>query len=194
MTADLELRWSSLLVRHASAGKSSAWPGADRDRPLDDLGRAQAAALVPVLEAHGVVRLVSADLRRCIDTLAVYAATRRIVTEREDLLSEAGYVADPELALEWVLGLIDPAKPVAVCSQGQVLPDLVRRMCGAYDAPAPSDTSIRKGCYWVVRFAQSGTRPRLVGLELFDPLGQPAAKSRRSRREGGAMTARAAGG
>src|SRR3954447_17889414 len=79
VTPELELGWSCLFVRHASAGRSSIWPGADRDRPLDDLGRAQASALVSVLEAHGVVRLVSADLRRCLDTLAAYAVKRRIV-------------------------------------------------------------------------------------------------------------------
>ena len=38
-----------LVVRHASAGRRSAYTGDDRDRPLSPRGRAQAEALVPLL-------------------------------------------------------------------------------------------------------------------------------------------------
>ena len=48
-----------LVVRHAKATKRGAWDGPDPQRPLNDEGHAQATALVPLLHAYGVSRLLS---------------------------------------------------------------------------------------------------------------------------------------
>src|SRR3954463_4244305 len=68
-----EPTWPCLLVRHGSAGERSAWPGDDRERPLDEVGRDQAEALVAILDAYAVVRVLSADVLRCLDTVGPFA-------------------------------------------------------------------------------------------------------------------------
>jgi 8-oxo-(d)GTP phosphatase len=170
---DPQPTWPCLLVRHGTAGEPSAWPGADADRPLDDVGRAQAEALVEVLEAHRVRRVLSADLVRCLETVAPYAARQRITVEQEPLLADSLYPAAPQSALQRVLGLIDGGDPVVACSQRKTMPELIQQICRAYDIVPPTDTTTDKGGYWVAHFARNGD-VRLAGLERFDPLVQPA--------------------
>ena len=50
-----------IVVRHASAGERSTWAGDDRERPLDALGEEQAEALIPLLAAYRIQRVLSAD-------------------------------------------------------------------------------------------------------------------------------------
>jgi len=54
-----------ILVRHAQSAPDRARPEAEW--PLSDVGRRQAEALVPVLEALGVERLASSPYLRAID-------------------------------------------------------------------------------------------------------------------------------
>ena len=65
--------WPCLLVRHGSAGERATWQGDDRERPLDALGDEQAEALVPLLSAYGIRRVLSADVMRCMETIGPYA-------------------------------------------------------------------------------------------------------------------------
>ena len=77
--------WTFVLVRHARAVKRSVWsrhrPKRVRDKEADeatrplthDQGEVRARALVPVLAAYGVGRVVSSPWRRCVDTVAPYA-------------------------------------------------------------------------------------------------------------------------
>lgn len=69
-----------LLVRHASAGdaqtgvgKANTGDGDDRLRALDDEGRRQAHELRRALQLFAPTRVVSADLTRCVETLAPLA-------------------------------------------------------------------------------------------------------------------------
>jgi 8-oxo-dGTP diphosphatase len=61
---------SVILLRHASAGDRTAWLGDDLLRPLDERGRAQAAALCDELRARGVQRVLSSPYVRCMQTVA----------------------------------------------------------------------------------------------------------------------------
>lgn len=61
---------SVILLRHASAGDRDAWAGDDLLRPLDERGRAQAAALRDELRARGVQRVFSSPYVRCTQTVA----------------------------------------------------------------------------------------------------------------------------
>lgn len=68
------------LVRHA---KSSGQP---REAPLNDVGRAQAAALVPVLKALEAGPIFSSPYRRAMETLGPYAeALGQEIVPIEDL-------------------------------------------------------------------------------------------------------------
>ena len=75
---DPEPTWPCLLVRHGSAGERSTWQGDDRERPLDDVGHAQADALSELLAAFRVARVLSADVLRCLETVGPFASRRHI--------------------------------------------------------------------------------------------------------------------
>jgi len=96
---DPDPTWPLVVVRHGSAGDRASWPGPDRERPLDDVGHAQAQALAPVLHAYRVGRVLSADVLRCMETVGPYATSRRLAVESEPLVSESGFAAHPEQAV-----------------------------------------------------------------------------------------------
>ena len=166
---DPEPTWPCLLIRHGSAGERSAWPGDDRERPLDDLGHAQAEALVPVLDAYGIERVLSADVLRCLDTVGPFAAMRHLSVESEPLISETGVLAQPAAAAERLLAIIGAGEPTAICSQGKAVPELVNGVSKALGYLAPPDASIRKGGLWAMHISANG-KFRLAGLERFDPV------------------------
>jgi 8-oxo-(d)GTP phosphatase len=166
---DPDETWPCLLIRHGNAGERSAWPGEDRERPLDDLGHAQAEALVPILDAYGVARVLSADVLRCLETVGPFAAMRRLAVESEPLLSEAGTLAAPDQAVERLLTIIAAREPVAACSQGKAMPELITGVCKALGYLTPPDRHTRKGAYWALHIAANG-KGRLAGLERLDPV------------------------
>jgi 8-oxo-dGTP pyrophosphatase MutT (NUDIX family)/phosphohistidine phosphatase SixA len=166
---DPDPTWPVIVVRHASAGDRSSWPGEDRERPLDDVGRDQAHMLVPFLSAYQVEHVLSADVLRCLETVGPYALRRRRAVQSEPLLSESGFAEHPAAAVERLLGVIAMREPVVACSQGESMPSLVAAACAAFGVAPPRDSSCRKGGGWVFHFASNG-KPRLLGLERFEPL------------------------
>lgn len=95
--------WTLVLVRHARAVKRSVWnrptrrtPEEDEaTRPLtSDQGEERARALVPILAAFGVSRVVTSPWRRCADTVAPYAAATGVEVETEPAITEHAHAAD----------------------------------------------------------------------------------------------------
>jgi len=166
---DPDPTWPLVIVRHGSAGERSSWPGPDRERPLDDVGHAQAQALAPVLGVYRVSRVLSADVLRCLETIGPYAALRALTVESEPLVSESGFAAHAERAVDRMLALIAEREPVAVCSQGKTMPDLIAGICRQLGHLPPADTVIRKGGFCVLHVAANG-KLRLMAAERFDPL------------------------
>jgi 8-oxo-(d)GTP phosphatase len=173
MLADLDpaslTTWPCVLVRHGSAGDSSTWHGDDRERPLDTLGEDQADALVPLLSAYRIARVLSADVLRCMETIGPYAGEAHLTVESEPLVSEAGYAEQPNRALERLLDIIATGVPSAICSQGKALPGLLTTVCESLGLPAPVDPSLRKGGLAVLHLRNPNS-PELVATERFDPL------------------------
>ena len=165
---DSDPTWSVIVVRHASAGDRSAWPGADRERPLDELGRAQAGLLSPLFAAYDIHRVLSADVLRCLDTVGPYAARSNVAIESEPLLSESGHEADPVAAVQRLQTLVEAHESLVICSQGRAMPDLITAVCKAYDVDPPRDPTVRKGGGWILHATANG-KPRLVALERFEP-------------------------
>jgi 8-oxo-dGTP pyrophosphatase MutT (NUDIX family)/phosphohistidine phosphatase SixA len=161
--------WPCVLVRHGSAGDSSTWHGDDRERPLDPLGEDQADALVPLLSAYRIERVLSADVLRCMETIGPYAGEAHLTVESEPLVSEAGYAEQPDRALERLLEIVRTGAASAICSQGKALPGLLTAVCATLDAPPPVDASLRKGGL-VILHLRNPTAPELVVTERFDPL------------------------
>ena len=113
-----------LLVRHAKAGQRDGVD--DGARELTATGRAQAAALVPVLRAFGVTAVHAAQLRRCAQTASAAADALGIQVRLEPALPEAVYAGDREGGQRRLAEIRDtPGVPVVV-SQDGVIPDVLR--------------------------------------------------------------------
>lgn len=162
--------WPCVLVRHASAGERSAWNGADRDRPLDELGVEQSDALVRVLAAFGVQRVLSADVLRCLETVGPFAQAEQLTVESEPLVSESGYAAHPGAAVDRMVDVVRSGEPSVVCSQGKTLPDLLAQVCKEFGHTPPADTAVRKAGMVVLHAARDELgQVRLVAVDRFDP-------------------------
>jgi 8-oxo-dGTP diphosphatase len=135
-----------LLLRHASAGERSAWSGDDQDRPLDDAGVAQAAALAQILPLFGPTTLISAEPVRCQQTLAPLAQARDLVVRLDSRFNEDG---PAELAARALRELADPDGAVVVCSQGALIPEVVAQLNG--QAAGRYRTAKAEG--WALSFA-----------------------------------------
>ena len=166
--ADVRPTRPCVVVRHGSAGERAAWSGDDRERPLDPLGHQQALALIPVLDVLGARRVLSADVLRCLDTVGPFAAATRLTVESEPLLSESGYIAAPDAAVERLLEVLLGEQPVVVCSQGKAIPPLLKR-AGAVLGLRAVEAVVPKGGFAVLHLAD-GYEPALTALECFPPV------------------------
>jgi broad specificity phosphatase PhoE len=107
------------LVRHAKAAGRDLWTGRDRDRPLVDKGRAQAARLAAALRRESPVLVAASPWLRCRQTAAPLAAALGLQVELDDRL---GYDA-PDLG-GWMLGAAEdhPGEAVVAVSHGDLIP------------------------------------------------------------------------
>ena len=168
---DVRPTTACVVVRHGSAGERSSFDGDDRERPLDDLGHRQALALIPVLEALRVERVLSADVLRCLDTVGPYAAQRRLSVQSEPLLSESGYAGAPDAAADRLVALLAAdATPTTVCSQGRVIPPLLQRVCTELKAPNPWEGSVPKGGFVVLNMAANDDTNTIVSVDKYRPI------------------------
>ena len=79
------------LIRH---GASTASPGVAigvSDPPLSKLGRAQAHSLAGALAARPLVRVLSSDLKRALETATIIATPHRLVVETSKALREIDF-------------------------------------------------------------------------------------------------------
>jgi 8-oxo-dGTP diphosphatase len=120
-----------LLVRHARAGDSDQWPGADRDRPLDELGVAEARALAEVLPVFGPTRVVTAEPVRCRQTLQPLAERLGLPVGPATEFGEDGYADAPAAARESLLEMLSGDGVTAISSQGGVVPELLNWLLSA---------------------------------------------------------------
>lgn len=152
-----------LLVRHATAASRRGWEGADRDRPLDDCGWEQADELVRLLSHFDPTRIVSADNLRCLQTVRPLADSIGVKLEREPLVSDIGYPGHEGPAVQLLRSLGLPHEASVVCSQGEVIPDLLARIATSDDIDLPSPTSSEKAGTWALTFQDE----RLASAEYF---------------------------
>jgi 8-oxo-(d)GTP phosphatase len=162
-----------LLLRHAWAGDRAAWEGDDRLRPLDAVGRAQAAAFADHLEASvpgGLGErpaIVSSPLLRCVASVEPLAERHGVTVETDARLEE---VAPPRRSRDgwsdapWLAGralaLLDAVvertgtdRTVVVCSHGDILPALLAAFAGRAGLAVPDGfdltrKALPKGAAW----------------------------------------------
>ncbi len=152
------------IVRHARAGSKRAWSGDDAERPLDDVGAADAAALATRLLAGPVSRLVSSPALRCRQTLQPLADATGVAIETWTALAPH---AGPR-ALRSALG--QPSFDGAVlCTHGELLRPLLRtvrrRSPGGTGADAHGRRLLSKGSAWVLTIEPDGSVSRFEHLD-----------------------------
>ncbi len=133
-----------IVVRHARAGRRSAWTGEDAARPLTERGRAQAEALVPVLGARHPRRVLSSPALRCIQTVAPLADALGLPVEPVDGLGEG----NGTLALGLVLRML--GEPAILCTHRDVATELLEALTPGASASARSRLRLAKGDAWVL--------------------------------------------
>jgi 8-oxo-dGTP diphosphatase len=157
-----------VMVRHASAGDSQQWQGDDAERPLDELGRRQAAAMADVLATYRVDTLVSADVLRCVQTVEPYAAARGVAVELEPLMSYDGSRAAGNASRDRLLELALRENVTAVCSQGGTIDDLLFWLGSRLGQRLERPTRMKKGAFAVLHLTR-GPVTEVVATEVFDP-------------------------
>jgi phosphohistidine phosphatase SixA len=107
------------VVRHADAGHRSNGE-TDRNRTLSDRGLRQADGIRDALANLGITRLHASPFTRCLQTLRPLGEKLGIEVLPDDRLAEGASVAE-------VLALTRELRhaPAAICSHGDVIPDLL---------------------------------------------------------------------
>jgi len=143
-----------LLVRHARAGHRESYDGDDDGRPLDGKGRRQAEALVEQLRVFAPGAVFSAPLERCRATVAPLAEASGKNVYFEPAFAEDAYRDDPAGARRRLVELASTEPDggtVVVCSQGGVIPGVVKSLAGRSDVPI-GEVSTPKAAFWFLAF------------------------------------------
>jgi len=114
-----------VILRHGDARARGSWHGADVDRPLLASGRRQAERLSAILDAYGVMRVVTSTSARCVQTVEPYAHAAGVPIETTAVLSEEK--STPETVAELLQDLVHElpgSGPLVVCSHRPVLPSV----------------------------------------------------------------------
>ena len=150
-----------LLVRHGHAGAKRQWHGDDSFRPLDPLGLAQAAALVPLLTPFLPARILSSPFLRCVQTVTPLGHALGIPIERAPTLVPEAHAATL-LARDVSIAA---SGAIVLCTHGEVIHDMQAEIAtdGLTDfGPA----SLReKGSVWVL----DRTDRRFTGARYLPP-------------------------
>ncbi|HEX7715801.1 MAG TPA: NUDIX hydrolase [Marmoricola sp.] len=135
-----------IVLRHARAQKRGTWSGPDEERPLTSLGRQQARALIPVLSAYGVTRVVTSDSARCEQTVSPYAADHVLGVQTTPAVNEED--ATSASVRELVDELLAQKESAVLCSHRPVLPQILEELGITEEPLAPGEMVVchhRKG-------------------------------------------------
>ncbi len=115
-----------VVVRHAKAVKRGDHDGPDPQRPLNDVGHAQAQHLVPLLHAYGTTRVVTSPSTRCAQTVGPYAEEQVVGVTEVAGLSEEEH--DEEAVRHLLATALSTPEPTVVCTHRPVLPGLLAQL------------------------------------------------------------------
>ena len=132
------------LLRHAKAGRRSAWTDPDWLRPLSDLGRIQARDLLHTMHKARFAHILSSPYVRCMESVVPLAAHHGLPVEPTEALEEGA-------PLDGVLGLMkEHADTGAVlCTHGDIIPAVLEH-AAANGSRLGSDLRCEKGSIWVL--------------------------------------------
>jgi len=136
-----------LLVRHANAGRRSAYTGDDRVRPLSSRGLAQADGLVPLLKGYRPRRILSSPYVRCCETVRPLSEALALPVETVDALAE-GHGSETLRLMERMAG-----ESAVLCTHGDVALEVLDALAGQRPAKVRQSLRLQKGEVWVVQSA-----------------------------------------
>jgi phosphohistidine phosphatase SixA/8-oxo-dGTP pyrophosphatase MutT (NUDIX family) len=154
-----------LLIRHASAGSRASWDRDDRLRPLDDRGWQQAEGLDRLLAHFDPTEITSADYLRCEQTVEPLSESLGLPIRIEPIVSESDYPGHEEAAVQLLRSVGGPHSTSVICSQGEVIPDLLTRLAAEDGVDLPQPLAPRKAGTWALTFQGD----RLIAGEPFAP-------------------------
>ena len=171
--------WPMLIIRHAKALPRKEFRGDnDQLRPLDEAGKRVAQELVPIIAAYDPHTVVTSKSKRCLATITPYAKALGTPVRTKQSLTEEGFAADPEKALKVLSKAFDASDPVAICSHGPLLPDLLHVLvmrCGGETADPRRQERLEaagnmvKGEVLVAHLSGSGPEARVIATERHLP-------------------------
>jgi 8-oxo-dGTP diphosphatase len=133
-----------LVVRHANAGRRTAYKGDDRLRPLSTRGHDRAVALVPLLSRYRPESVLSSPFVRCIETVQPLAEALSVPVEPDDALAE-GHGTDAVPLLRRLAG-----ESVVLCTHGDVATAMLESLVAEPDAAQRRHLKLQKGEVWVI--------------------------------------------
>ncbi len=160
-----------VVVRHARSRGRSSWRGADADRPLTQVGRAQAESLSPVLSAYGIDAVVTSPWERCAATVAPYAKASGLVPEPIEALNEDAHRNKPKGTRRVTSSAFTGPGAIALCTHRPVIPTVLEVL----DGYAPDwvrrvrprkDPYLRPASIAVAHVHHGEGGPRVVGFEV----------------------------
>ena len=167
-----------IVLRHAKAMKRIDFNGThDSSRPLAGRGRGQSKALVELLDAYGIERIVTSPAKRCHDTVTRLAKFLDVQVEEFPELSEEGHARDPLESAELIAELAADPRPTVVCSHRPVMPTLLMSIANELGVPketvgtaAQWDPRLAPGEFAVAhRYWPAGPTPSLWAIERHQP-------------------------
>jgi 8-oxo-(d)GTP phosphatase len=138
-----------LVVRHANAGRRSAYKGDDRLRPLSARGRERALELVPQLTRYRPQRILSSPYVRCCETVQPLAESLGIPVESVDELAEGNAPAAIRL-MERMAG-----ESAVLCTHGDVATQLAESLVPPGTSAGRPTPKLQKGDVWVINSSGS---------------------------------------
>jgi phosphohistidine phosphatase SixA len=139
-----------LVVRHAHAGRRSAYRGDDRTRPLSPRGVERARELIPLLAEYRPQRILSSPYVRCFATVQPLAESLGLAVESVDELAE-GHGAEAVRLLATMAG-----ESAVLCTHGDVATEMLEALMPDAKDSARKSFRLQKGEVWVVQ--SSGSR------------------------------------
>jgi phosphohistidine phosphatase SixA len=136
-----------LLVRHANAGRRSAYKGDDHERPLSPRGRERALELVPLLARYRPQRILSSPFVRCCETVQPLAEALSLPVESVGELAEGRGAEAVELLMRMA------GESAVLCTHGDVAADVLGALVPEPRSGVPSVRKLQKGEVWVIQSA-----------------------------------------
>ena len=165
-----------VIVRHGKALPRENWfDPDDAGRPLTAYGQAHAAALVPILSAYGVRRVVSSRWERCAATVAPYLEATGLKPWYSDNLTEREHEKSPARVAATVLQLLNGKKSAVLCTHRPVMPTVLDVLSqhakrSVADSLPNADPFLNPGDALVAHVARTDKGPRVVAVEVVAPV------------------------